>query len=254
MMQVALSGFLGSSFKRGADAEAHRRAVLFHQAERERERKQRKDDARNDSAEIGDLGGMAITAAQAKTFQIEINEYQTATVEALEQNRMVLDRAREKLAETLAQAYTLEDGRRVFKSEDGQRVIDEFGNEVQPDIVDPDEIPNHLPSAEQFLAERGTVLELEAERSGLLEFQDKLDEMDALLDSGEMTVRELDEVREHLRDSAPDAVRARLSGLEPQEISPSSLAPTQLSNQAAALDLDADLAAAVRPTAPVMGG
>ncbi|MEO0384564.1 MAG: hypothetical protein AAF234_13535 [Pseudomonadota bacterium] len=217
-MEAALTGFLGSSFKRGADAEAYRRAVQNFKAERDR--KARKDEARNDSAEIADLGGMAITAVQAETFRVELETYQTATIEALELNREALDQARQRLAETLAQAFILEDGRRVFKTEDGQRVIDEFGEDVSPEIIAPEHIPDHHPTAETFFEQLGHVRALEQEQTDLLEFQSELDDLDALLDGGDMTVRELDEAREHLRQNAPEAVRADNQAITASQASP----------------------------------
>ncbi|MEM1163508.1 MAG: hypothetical protein AAGJ28_21455, partial [Pseudomonadota bacterium] len=50
-------------------------------------------------------------------------------------------------------AFIMPDGRRVFKSEDGQRVYDEFGKEVGRDGIDPDLIPDGLPAWESYEAE-----------------------------------------------------------------------------------------------------
>ncbi len=247
-MQAALTGLLGSSFKRGADAEAYRRTVLHHQAERERERKARKEDARNDSAEIADIGGMAITAVQAETFRVELETYQTATIEALELNREALDLARTQLARTLERAYVLEDGRRVFETEDGTKVFDESGNELSPDVITPDEIPDHHPGWETYLSDIDAVQKLEAEQTELLEFQADLDETAEQLDRGDMTVREFDDLREQLRENAPDSVRERL-GHDPLE--QAAVPPSR--DLAAPLNLDADLKALPTPRPLIPG-
>lgn len=246
MQAAALSGLLGSSFKRGANEEAYRRSLHQHKTVQDRERKQKQDEARNDTAELGDLAATVVTAEQAETFRIELDTYQTATIEALEINREALDFARERLQATLAQAHTLEDGRRVFETEDGRRVIDEFGNEVSPDVITPEEIPNGLIKAEQYLDERDTVLSLEAEQTELLEYQSDLDAAAERLDSGTLTGEEYDDLRADLRETAPDAVRTYIPGMEIAEAEP---AP----NTTLDLNLDAELANAIQPTVPGLG-
>ncbi|MEO0384190.1 MAG: hypothetical protein AAF234_11630 [Pseudomonadota bacterium] len=249
MQAAALSGLLGSSFKRGANEEAYRRAMHQHKTVQDRERRQKQDEARNDSAELGDLAATVVTAEQAETFRIELDAYQTATIEALEINREALDFARERLQATLAQAHTLDDGRRVFESEDGLRVFDEFGNELSPEIITPEEIPDHHPQAETYFKQLTDVRALETEQQELLEYQSDLDDAAERLDSGDLAVPEYDELRETLRESAPDAVRAHIPDMETSE--PTNAAPT--TQTALDLNLDAELANAIQPTIPGLG-
>lgn len=246
MQSAALSGLLGSSFKRGANEEAYRRALHQHKTAQERERRQKQDEARNDTADLGDLAATMVTAEQAEVFRLELDAYQVATIEALEINREALDSARERLAETLEEAHTLDDGRRVFKSEDGLHVIDEFGNQVSSDIITPEEIPNSAPSAEEFLQQRLNVSALETQQTELLDYQSDLDDAVERLDSGKLTVSEYDDLRADLRDAAPEAVRAGIPGMEVTEAEPST-------NPTLDLNLDAELANAIQPSTPGFG-
>lgn len=247
MIQATIAtGFLGSNFRRGANEEAYRRSLHQHKTVQDRERRQKQDEARNDSAELGDLAATVVTAEQAETFRIELDAYQTATIEALEINREALDFARERLQATLAQAHTLEDGRRVFETEDGLRVFDEFGNELSPDVITPDQIPNHKPSWEYFSEGQTLVRELEAEQAELLDYQSDLDEAAERLDNGTLTGEEYDDLRADLRETAPDAVRAHIPGMEISE--PTNPAPTAQTDLN--LNLDAELANAIQPTVP----
>ncbi|MFN3171229.1 MAG: hypothetical protein ACE37E_11110 [Hyphomicrobiales bacterium] len=244
MQALVTSGFLGSSFRRGANEEAYRRALHQHKTAQDRERRQKQDEARNDAAEFGDFATTVITDKQAATFQIELDTYQTATVEALEINREALDLAREQLAATLAEAYVLEDGRRVFETEDGLRVFDEFGNELSADTITPEEIPDQYPSWEHYLGRQQNVQTLEAEQTELLDFQTDLDAATDRLDSGDLTVDEYDELRAELRDAAPQSVNELLGRASVLENDATAPAPN------IDLNLDADLAAAIQPSVP----
>lgn len=250
---TALTGTLGLSFKRGANEDAYRRARQQHRAAQERDRRQKESEARADAADFGDLAASVITIEQAETFRVELDAYQAATIEALQVNQQALELARERLSETLAQAHVLEDGRRVFETEDGLRVFDEFGNELSPDVITPDEIPNHKPSWEYYLEGQNLVRELEAEQTELLDYQADLDDAAERLDSGDLTVQEFDELRSSLRESAPDAVRARISGMEPREAEVTITIPSAAPNQNTALNLDADLSNAIQPSIPGLG-
>jgi hypothetical protein len=243
MIQAAVTHDLGTSFRRGADEEAYRRALRNHQAVRERDRK--RDEARNDAEEIGDFAGAVISVEQAETLRLELETYQTATVEALLENEQALEHVQQQLEALMRDAHVLEDGRRVFKTEDGTRVFDEFGQELDAEAITPDDIDDQRPRWESVSALNEQREALQLERSQLLGYQNDLDEVAERLDSGEMTLREYDELRETLRQSAPDAVRARIPGMEVSD-----KAPTVQDS----FNLDAELAAAIQPTAPSLGG
>lgn len=161
-----------------------------------------------------------------RSLQADINRYDTATINALHDNEEQLKEVRAELEEMLAQAYVLPDGRRVFKTEDGLRVFDEHGKELSPDLIDPDEIADHLPRWERFKLKLDQHDALETERSELIEYQDKLDAARERLEAGDLTQADYDRLRQDLVNEMPDAVRRQIPELaemeaeaEPQEAS-----------------------------------
>ena len=145
--------------------------------------------------------------------RLQWDNYDTRTIEALMDNQEAFDRIRVKLDRMRAEAHTLPDGRRVFKTEDGQRVMDEHGQEVSPDVVDPSMIDNKKPKWEAFKAATDEEVRLTRERQELQDFQAKLDAARERLDKGDITNGELEEIKTDLATSMPDAVREKL-GLE----------------------------------------
>lgn len=249
MTQQMAAGYLEASFRRGADREAHRRAVVQHREQQERERRQKQDEHRNDLSDIADLSATIITNEQAETFRAELNTYDAATVDALLANEKALDAINDQLEAVLLQAHVLEDGRRVFKTEDGTQVFDEFGVELGAETISPDEIDDNRPTWEEFsdlLHQRDA---LHNERTDLLDFQGELDEAREQLDGGEMTQDEYDRLRERLANDAPESVLARLGHDAP---GPAASVPPQ--DFAAPVNLDADLAAMSKPRPFVPGG
>lgn len=63
----------------------------------------------------------------------------------------------------------------MFKSEDGTRVFDEYGAEISPDIISPDEIPDHKDRFEPYWRDHNSRDELVQEREELFEYQGMLD-------------------------------------------------------------------------------
>jgi len=196
-----------------------------------------------------DLASVIVTTEQADLFQAELDIYQTATVEALEENRDAMELARKRLDRILEQAYKLEDGRRVFKTEDGTRVFDEFGVAVSPDIIAPEAIPDELPRWEEAKDIIGDFESLEREQTQLLDFQSDLDEAQDLLDSGKMTQEQFEERRQYLRNHAPNAVKAHAKGIDFEKDD----RPAVANNAEPSIDLDDELAALPTPQPSVPG-
>ncbi|MEL6933399.1 MAG: hypothetical protein AAFO17_09940 [Pseudomonadota bacterium] len=80
------------------------------------------------------------------------------TVEALISNQEALDAVKERIDVILMRAHALEDGRRVFKTEDGTQVFDQFGEEVGPEVIAPEDIDDSAPRWEDFKAEEDLIL------------------------------------------------------------------------------------------------
>lgn len=243
MMRGAVAGMLSREFAGRSEAAVFLR-LQQRQAE-ERKRRERDDDLDQDEAEFVDFAMSVLSVSEASEFRLELTTYDTATVAALQQNGIELEQAREEVRTLLTKAHVLPDGRRVFKTEDGLRVFDEHGHELDASTVEPDEIFDWRPRWETFDAARGHVIALEEERAAIADYQAKLDAARERLDSGEMTRGELDELREELKAEMPEAVRAQIPELAD---GPAAVAKGQASDVDLALDISDDMV----PTAPAM--
>ncbi|MCE8006407.1 hypothetical protein [Aestuariivita sp.] len=110
----------------------------------------------------------------------------------------------------LEQAYVMEDGRRVFRTEDGGQVFDEFGQEVGAMEIDPMMIPDTAPTWETYSVPFNEEIRLQAERTQILEYQQQLDDAREALESGDITKAELEDLQTSLAEDMPDAVRVQL--------------------------------------------
>ena len=249
MINLRSHGGLSRSFREGANEEAHRRFLNQRREQLDRERRQKQGELEQGDADFVDLATAIVTSEQADQFAAELNLYHEATYEALRDNELQLETAREQLQTMLKRAHVLEDGRRVFKTEDGLRVFDEHGIEIGTDTITPGEISNDKPRYEQLLEQQRIVEGLEMQRSELLEFQSELDEAQELLDSGKMTQGRFLELRERLASDAPETVKTRMpelgANIEEDTLSTSAIAD---------IDLDTELAAMPTPKPFVPGG
>lgn len=213
MMQPLTAGGLGKAFRGSTDAVTYQR-LLVRQQDEQRLRRERRDDGLDDNAELLDFALAVITASEAAEFRVELGVYETATVSALQQNDMALDQIRAKLDPLLAKAHVMPDGRRVFKTQDGLRVFDEHGQELDAETINPEDIADYRPrweEAEPTITEYNLLLEQRAE---ILAYQEKLDEAREHVDSGKMTRDEYDELREKLKNEMPEAVRVHVPGMD----------------------------------------
>jgi len=167
-----------------------------------------------------------------KKFEIKLDGYDEAIVTALMENQELLDAVRDDIAAMLAQAYVMEDGRRVFKTEDGAQVFDEFGIEVQADEVDPLQIDDSLPSWEEFSAKNDLEQSLEAERAQIFEFQEKVDNAREQIAEDEISEADLEALDADLLEAMPPAVRGHVADVEPAaapDLTGDGTAPTAIS-------------------------
>jgi hypothetical protein len=213
MMQLLTTGGLGREFRSSADAAAYQK-IFARQQEEQRLRRERNEDVRNDDAEFMDAAMSVISISESAEFRVELDLYDTATVTALQENEIELAAVRKRMNTLLGRAYVLPDGRRVFKTQDGLRVFDEHGFEIDAAVLDPDVVEDSRPRWEEYKPEFERSKELIAKQTELLEYQTKLDEARERLDSDEMTRQEFDDLREDLKTDMPDAVRAHAPGME----------------------------------------
>ncbi|MEO0486260.1 MAG: hypothetical protein AAF092_10150 [Pseudomonadota bacterium] len=181
---------------------------MFEQTRRREEKKDQLEEREEAHLSSFTASVSIATEIQMQTFQMQLDQYDAATVEALMTNQEALDAVRERLDILLRQAHVLGDGRRVFKTEDGTQVFDEFGEEVGTELIAPEDIDDAAPSWETFSKEKEAEHALATEREQLLEFQEKLDETRAELDGKDVSAGRLEELD------------AELAALMPPEIGP----------------------------------
>ncbi len=154
---------------RHARIEADRRRR--RQFQRAREEKEKRDDLEDtaDASTTGLLAAVALSPPappeRIESFETQLTEFDIAVVKALMQNQEAMDEVLARIELLLAQAYVLPDGRRVFLTEDGAEVYDEFGELVSPDIIEPGEISASAPTWEEFKADIDARNELAQERT-----------------------------------------------------------------------------------------
>lgn len=207
---------LGEHFRRderSRHSEWLRQRQWFIKAKEDKERRERLEEQVDD-----DLGSLAMSAVAATTIEIErfeakLDSYDEATVIALMENQEALDFVNTQISALLDRAYVIEDGRRVFKSQDGSFVIDENGENVTRDEVDFDAIGPDRPTAEEYLHFLGRRNSLVNERSQIIEYQEKVDAARERIAEGDITKDELDELDAELADVMPPSVKAHVPGM-----------------------------------------
>ena len=215
MMQLPIAGSLRREFAGRSEAAIYRR--FQRRQEEERQRREEREDARTDSAELLDMAALVVTEMEINNFRREIDRYDTATIVALQQNEIDLAEARERLERIFAKAHVLPDGRRVFKTEDGLHVVDEYGQELSPDVISPEEIADARPRWEEASDAIDRLEALTQEREELLDYQAKLDDARKRLDNGDLTREEFDRLRTELQVDMPVSVRAQFPELADEQ-------------------------------------
>lgn len=189
----------------------------FIKARRDQERKEEIADRLDD-----DL--LSLVAEVVAAAQIQIEEYKAklviydeATVFALMKNQEQLDAVRAEIHDMLARAYKMDDGRRIFKSEDGMLVIDEFGEIVGQEELDPDLIPSGGPTPDAYLGKLKLEDDLLAERQKIHEFDELKNQQHEELEEGGITEGKLEEMDAELLNAMPASVRTYVPSLAAKE-------------------------------------
>lgn len=222
-MQVILP----RSWKEEFAAAAARREDILHaekmarldERERERRKTEKLEGERRDNEFMAVVETVLATSEEIAAFRVELDEYDTKTVEALMENREALEAVRERIDALLENAYVLPDGRKVFKTKDGLRVFDENGQALSAETIDPNQIDNKKPRWEEFKGVVDEGARLAQEREQLLTYQAKLDEARERLDKGEITHKELESLKADIAEDMPDAVRTKLDRDKPKAAS-----------------------------------
>ena len=121
-------------------------------AAKERQEKERRKDLAERAEDAVFAFAAAITSPvrappeRIETFERDLTEFETAIIKALLENEKAMDAVALRIDVMLSLAYVLPDGHRVFRTEDGQSVYDQFGEAVSAEDIDPTEIPAGKPT------------------------------------------------------------------------------------------------------------
>ena len=203
---------LGHHF--GRDESRHsewlRQRKWFIKARENQEKREQAAEKMEDNLTACGIEMIAATQTQIRAFEVKLDTQAAATVSALMENRQQLDLVNVRIEAMLAQAYVMEDGRRVFKTEDGTQVFDENGQEVSRDELDFELIGDDQPSWEAFKQDVDRREELEATRDDILAYQERLDDARERISGGTISEVELEELDADLQNFMPDAVRTHI--------------------------------------------
>lgn len=209
-----------ASDDRGGHSEWLRQQQWFIKARQDNQRRDTVDDKAEQNASAFASVVVMATTAQIEEFEIKLDSYDEATVIALMENQDLLDAVSARIDALLAQTYVMDDGRRVFRTEDGTQVFDELGGEISAEELNPDLIDPSYPTWEAFSAEVDQKQELTQQRTEILEFQEKVDAAREQIADGEISEADLEALDADLLDSMPLAVRDNVAGLEPATPAP----------------------------------
>lgn len=187
--------------------------IRFETKEREKREEEQKDEKEKDQE---NFAAALAPLQEVAEFRVQLDDYDTKTVESLMDNREALEAIHHKINDMLDEAEVLPDGRRVFKTKDGTRVFDEHGEELSAKVIDPSAIDDKKPRWETFKAVTDERVRLTEERQQLLDYQSKLDEARDRLDKGDITQKELNRIKTDLSATMPDAVREKLDLEKPK--------------------------------------
>ena len=199
------------------DQKDQQRKKWFIAARDQREKKTQLEERADE--DFMDLASSVILATEIEVqqFQAKLDVYDEATVKALMENTQALEAVNERIQEKLGHAHTLEDGRKVFKSEDGTWAIDEDGKELGATTNDMDTIPKTKVTAEEYKADIEERNQLNTERQNILDYQEKLDDARERSTSDDFSKEELDALDMELETEMPMAVKRQLPDYDPSQ-------------------------------------
>lgn len=195
--------------------EHERKKRSFEKQRQDKNRREREADLAEEQLESFAIGMVAATLDEIEAFEARLDTYDEATVRALMINQERLDAVNDEIMELLARAHMLDDGRRVFLTEDRTKAFDEFGTEVTSEELDFDTAPPGVPTWETYSAKLDRQRELIEEREQIIEYQTKLDHAREEIGDGEISKDDLEALDAELLDAMPLTVRREISEAAP---------------------------------------
>lgn len=209
-----------ASDDQGRHSEWLRQQQWFIKARQDNQRRDTIEDKAEQNVSAFASAVVMATSTQIEKFEVKLDSYDEATVIALMENQELLDAVNARIDALLDQAYVMEDGRRVFRTEDGTQVFDETGVEIEASVLDPNLIGRGRPTWEVFSAEKDTQQALVVERTDILEFQEMADAAREQIAEGKISEADLEALDADLLDAMPASIRDHVAGLEPATPAP----------------------------------
>ncbi len=194
--------------------EAARRKQWFIKARQDKAHQEDLTERAADNATAFGVSAIVATEIQIEQFEAKLDVYDEATVKALMLNQEKLDAVNAQIEDMLERAYVMEDGRRVFKTEDGSQVFDENGKEVTQDELDFSAIDPNNPTWESYKPVHDEKTRILQEREQIHAFQEKVDAARERVADGEISKPDLDDLDAELADAMPPSVKTHVSGFD----------------------------------------
>ena len=117
--------------------------------------------------------------------------------------RKIIERLTDERKRIHVEAHRLADGRRVFETEDGERVYDEHGNKAT-DEIHPEEIPDHLEKWESLQKPDKALANAERRFDEALKHQRVLDGARSRHNEGGLKNQDINELEQMIELSKPE--------------------------------------------------
>lgn len=167
-----------------------------------------RDDAKSSDTMMEFMAQMALdTQQRVDALSSRIDELDQAAIDALTENKIKLEQARADFDRIKQNAFkvTLPDGTVISVFRDGDKVRNADGAYIDVPV---DQLPDDLPTYDDFLAARDKVTTLQGQRQQIIDYREKLAEARSKL-SDDPTATALDALESEL-DSMPESVRTQL--------------------------------------------
>lgn len=227
-----------SAGDRTESSEQLRRRHWFIKSRQDKAREEMLDERAEKNVTAFSASVIVATEIEIKAFEIKLDDYDEAIVISLMENAKRLDDVARRLLDVedqieqaLAQAYVMEDGRRVFLTEDRSQAFDEHGTKVSHDELDYVLVPTNNDTWESFSeykTEREAHLKAQEnlilERKDIFEFQTKVDNAHEKISDGKIGKVDLDDLAAELDAATPASVKAHVPSFDSADNAPAAKA------------------------------
>jgi hypothetical protein len=220
MMHGLFSGpwreeFEVAASNRAADMKFREKQARFN--ERAKEKREEQIEERKEQEQTAQIEAALASPQQVIEFEHKLEIRETATIETLMNLRKQLDAADKRVNEMLDQAYTLPDGRKVFKTKDGKQVFDQNGEELSSKEIDPEAINDTHTFWEDFKFGIDERTDIQERFEDAQKYQTKLDEAREKLNDGNMTAKEMHSLEADLEKTMPADIASKVHGKGPDQ-------------------------------------